>query len=592
MILVVLLVALAVLASVTTVERAPTDSNQHDRWAKLRDVFPGVNLGLDLQGGLRLVYEVEVEAAVEDKRNHIAQGIVQELDNKARIKGVTTTLSRDVNTEFALQFPNAESVRSKNAREVLTSFRGAAVVESEDGATINMRLVDELVADTQEMAVKQAVETIGNRIDELGLVNTSVSPRDQDVIVEIPGVDERQVSRIKRIISQTARLELKIVDEPGSVSFFQSEPIAEKIRKEREEDGAVRLKVDGAGQYYLEAQNEHKGASGRQILRKFLAGIELPENREISFEEERARDAAGNPTADITCRTYFTYRTAGITGEYIEQSTVQFDENQKPYVSMSFTREGAGIFADLTEANVQRRMAIILDGRVKSAPVIQEKIGGGQARITLGMADSFKTLMDEATDLVVVLNAGALPAPIRPVTEATIGPQLGDDGIAKGQHAFLIAIVIILVFMVVYYRKTGIAADIALLCNALFIMAILSGAGATLTLPGIAGIIVTFGMAVDANVLINERIREELRTGKAPRAAVEAGYGRAFVTILDSQITTFIAGVVLLQFGTGAIKGFAVTLLIGIVTSMFTAIIISRLVVDFMLRKRADQLSI
>jgi preprotein translocase subunit SecD len=241
---------------------------------------------------------------------------------------------------------------------------------------------------------------------------------------------------------------------------------------------------------------------------------------------------------------------------------------------------------------VKRRMAIQLDDKVQSAPTIQEKIPGGRCRITLGAYDSYAKLRQEAQDLVVVLRAGALPAPVRPVTESTIGPALGKDSIEMANLSFIIASGLVFFFMLFYYRGAGLAADISLAANALMIMGIMGAVGATLTLPGIAGIILTVGMAVDANVIIYERIREELRAGKSPRAAVETGYHRAFWTIWDSQLTTAIAGVVMLQYGTGAIKGFAVTLLIGIVTSMFTSIFISRLVMDFLVRRRTDHLSV
>jgi preprotein translocase subunit SecD len=413
--------------------------------------------------------------------------------------------------------------------------------------------------------------------------------------VEIPGIDESRVARIKRIISTTARLEFKIVDEEGSAAFFKG--LADALEK----DGPIKLMSErvsaGEGQiavaYYLEANDQADGPSGRQLLKKFLADKEIPEGRSIAFEKNQALDDAGNPTANVSWRTYFLERTAGITGEYVENAMVLNDDSSgQPYVSLSFSQEGGKIFGDLTGANVKRRMAIQLDDKVQSAPTIQEKIPGGQARITMGGFESYQKLFQDAQDLVVVLRAGALPAPVKPVTEITVGPQMGQDSIDMGSLAFIVAAIAILVFMIIYYKGGGLAADLALLCNSLFMIGILGGAGATLTLPGIAGIILTLGMAVDANVIIYERIREELKTGKSPRAAVEAGYKRAFWTIFDAQITTFIAGVVMLQYGTGAIKGFAVTLLIGIVTSMFSAIFISRLVFDFMTRRRTEHLSI
>jgi len=593
-VLLVLLIAFAAAAGLPTFVKAPRDGSDRISW--LREIFPGINLGLDLQGGLRLIYEVGVDEAIEDKRDHMAEAIVNELGERARVKNVKIVGSRENNYQFSLVFPSAQVVSTDKVKEVLKDYRRIVVETGADGATVNMELKSELVEETRELSIKQAVETIGIRIDKMGLANTSVIPRlaTQDIIVQIPGVDEAMISRIKRIIAQTARLELKIVDDEGTQAFFMEGAMREKLAALAESgDAKVSLgREPDTGHYYLEAKNELHGKTGLQLLEAFLKDVEFPENREISFQEEQGRDAAGNPTADVTWRTWFTRKVAGITGEYIDQAAVQFEEQGKPYVSLTFNQEGSGIFADLTGENVNERMAIVLDGRVQSAPVIQEKIAGGSCRITLGRADSLDNLMAEARDLVIVLNAGALPAPIRPVTETTIGPQLGDDAIQMGTYSFIMAVAVVLLFMILYYRGAGVAADLALICNAVFLLAILSGAAATLTLPGIAGIVLTVGMAVDANIIIYERIREELRGGKSPRAAVEAGYKRAFWTIFDAQITTFIAGVVMLQYGSGEIKGFAVTLLIGIVTSMFTAIVISRLVMDFMTRRRTDELSI
>ncbi|MCP4195600.1 MAG: protein translocase subunit SecD [Proteobacteria bacterium] len=598
---VLLLVVISGIASVTTIVKLSDKSKVASIPESLKSLFPGINLGLDLQGGLRLIYEVEVEAAVEDKRDHLADAIVEYLAEKADIKDAKIVRGIEAD-KFDLVFSSEKDLASADTNEVLKDFRHSVVIESSDGATNHMVLVEDVVDDTRDLAVKQAIETIGNRIDELGLVNTSVVQRDVDIIVEIPAdasdlsINEAQVARIKRIISTTARLEFKIVDEAGSEKFFTS--ISDKLEK----DGPIKLqrekqRAGDAGMvwsYYLEAKDDSKtGRSGRQIIKEFLKTVEVPNNRSIGYNKKQALDDAGNPTAGVSWRTYYLERTAGITGEYVENAMVLNDDNTgQPYVSLDFNQAGARIFGDLTEKNVNRRMAIQLDDKVNSAPMIQEKIGGGRARITLGGYEGYQKLFQEAQDLVVVLRAGALPAPLKPITETTIGPALGHDSIAMGKWALIIGGLLVAVFMLIYYRSGGVAADIALIANLIFIIGILSGFGATLTLPGIAGIILTIGMAVDANVIIYERIREELRDGKSPRAAVDAGYKRAFWTIFDAQITTFIAGIVMLEYGTGAIKGFAVTLLIGIVTSMFSAIYVSRILFDWMTRRRADHLSI
>jgi preprotein translocase subunit SecD len=270
-----------------------------------------------------------------------------------------------------------------------------------------------------------------------------------------------------------------------------------------------------------------------------------------------------------------------ITGEYLTDARVQIDSQyNEPYVSLSFNARGARLFEKITGDNIEKRLAIVLDNNVYSAPVIRDRIPGGRAQIT------GRFTMDEAKDLAIVLRAGALPAPVKILEERTVGPSLGKDSIEKGFKSMIIGGLIVILFMIIYYGLSGIIADLALLLNILFILSGLAFFGATLTLPGIAGMILTIGMAVDANVLIFERIREELRLGKPPRAAIEGGYGKALVTILDANVTTFIAALVLFQFGTGPIRGFAVTLSIGIVASFFTAVFITRIVFDYLYTNR------
>jgi len=249
-----------------------------------------------------------------------------------------------------------------------------------------------------------------------------------------------------------------------------------------------------------------------------------------------------------------------------------------------FKSDGAELFRQMTGANVKKRMAIVLDDRVESAPVIQTEIGGGRAQITLGSYSDYNQLMQEANDLVIVLKAGALDAPLSPANEQMIGPTLGADSVQQGANGALVGVLLVLIFMAIYYQVAGVVADLMVILNLLFLLAIMALFEATLTLPGIAAIALTVGMAVDANVLITERIREELRLGKSPRSAIDQGFGRAFSSVFDSQLTTFIAGVVLAQYGTGPIKGFAVMLMIGIVTSLFTGVFCSKVVLDWVVR--------
>ncbi|HAS89489.1 MAG TPA: protein translocase subunit SecD, partial [Desulfovibrio sp.] len=258
-----------------------------------------------------------------------------------------------------------------------------------------------------------------------------------------------------------------------------------------------------------------------------------------------------------------------------------FDQFNQPYVTLNFNSRGARIFERVTGENIKKRMAIVLDGKVYSAPTIQDKIAGGRASIT----GSYST--EEAHDLAIVLRAGSLPAPVKILEQRTVGPSLGQESIDKGVSAALVGSALVLIFMLVYYGFAGFVADIVLVLNVVLILAGLAAFGATLTLPGIAGIILTIGMAVDANVIIFERIREELRRGLTAKAAIVEGYSRATLTILDANITTVIAAVILYQFGTGPVRGFAVTLTLGIITSMFTAIFVTRILFDLYTSKRA-----
>jgi preprotein translocase subunit SecD len=289
-----------------------------------------------------------------------------------------------------------------------------------------------------------------------------------------------------------------------------------------------------------------------------------------------------DPATKRTSRTPFLLKKAALlTGASLTDARVQLDSQYgEPYVSIELDKKGARTFERVTGENVGKRLAIVLDDKVYSAPTIQEKIGGGKARIT------GRFTMEEARDLAIVLRAGALPAPVTVLEERTVGPSLGADSIRSGLISILVGGLLVLAFMGVYYKLSGLLADFEVILDLALIGAGLAAFGATLTLPGLAGVILTIGMAVDNNVLIYERIREELRLGKTPRGAVDAGFDRATTTIMDANITTLISAVVLFQFGTGPIKGFAVTLSIGVIASMFTAIVVSRLIFNYFLDVR------
>ena len=491
-----------------------------------------IRRGLDLQGGMHLVLEVEVEKAVASS---VERGS-QELYRKLRDDGVRTTrpeAGADMKITLNLL---ADSERAKFEDVVQKGFPDFTIEPGRtlgDGqVAISLRLQERAAKNIREQAAAQALETIRNRVDQFGVSEPEIVPQSEGrILVQLPGIKDTQ--RAIALIGKTAQLEFKLVDDA----------------------------VDP----------------------KSASKATLPPGDELSYlvSRDRTTGRAGKEPIVVRAR-------ASMTGETITDARVQIDsQHNEPYVSVAFNAVGARQFAELTTRNVKKRLAIVLDGKVQSAPVIQEPITGGEARI------SGDFTMEEARDLAVVLRSGALPAPVRILEERTVGPSLGRDSINKGLLSALVGGVLVFLFMVAYYRLSGLAADLALVLNIVLIMGALAAFGATLTLPGIAGIILTIGMAVDANVLINERIREELRLGKTPSAAVEAGYARATVTILDSNVTTLIAALVLFQFGTGPIKGFAVTLTIGLASSMFTAIVVTRLIFDYVLnRYRPKGLSI
>jgi preprotein translocase subunit SecD len=323
----------------------------------------------------------------------------------------------------------------------------------------------------------------------------------------------------------------------------------------------------------------------RERMKAWVKTLPVPDDHQVAFQAVTEYDETSATVTEIGWRTYYLFGRAEVTGDLVTDAQVARDQNDfgSYYVSLTFSPAGADRFEEVTGANVQRRFAIMLDEVIDSAPVIKTKIGGGRASITLGAGDP-ETQLKNARKLELVLRSGALPAPITPANESRIGPSLGRDAIALGVKGMAIGSGLVLAFMVLYYRKAGLVADFAVLLNLALQLAILSTFNATMTLPGIAGLALTIGMSVDANVLINERIREELRAGRTLRAAVEAGYDRAFTSILDGHVTVFISGLILAQYGTGPVKGFAITLIVGILASLFTGVFCTRVVFDWWVR--------
>lgn len=483
-----------------------------------------IHLGLDLQGGMHLVLEVEADKAVDNHVERLADDLKETLRTE-KVPFIKVEYARGSKIVAQLASPEDQTEFAKVVEKIFPFLKIAGAEMLAEGVTVNLILQDTEAQRVRKMAESQALETIRNRIDQFGVTEPDIRLEGEDrILVQLPGIQDPQ--RAIALIGKTALLEFKMV--------------AEEVSPQAAKEGKLPV---GTKLYPMRQTDSGKTRTGEnQIVLK-----------------------------DRTL----------LTGATISNAEVRIDSQYNtPYVALDFDAQGARVFERVTGENIKKRLAIVLDGVVYSAPVIQDKISGGKATITGSFTDQ------EAKDLAVVLRAGALPAPVKILEQRTVGPSLGKDSIDQGMLASLIGAVGIVLFMVVYYRFSGVIADLALILNILLILAGLAAFGATLTLPGIAGIALTIGMAVDANVLIYERIREELRLGKTSRAAVETGYSRATTTILDANVTTLIAAVVLFQFGTGPVKGFAVTLSIGLLANLFTAIVVTRVIFDYLLTQR------
>ncbi|MEX2490336.1 MAG: protein translocase subunit SecD [Nitrospirales bacterium] len=500
----------------------------------------GLSLGLDLQGGIHLVLEVEEKRAVEIAVDRLRKSMEDLLAEKTiAVDGVT----REGSTGVSINLQNesdAEAVQILVA-ESFSNF----VPKKSSGTRLEFELSSDDVERIKTSAINQALETIRNRIDQFGVAEPLIQRLGvNQIAIQLPGVQDPQ--RAKDLIQKTALLEFKMLHE-------SKEALDLPPRVERGQEEKVRQDFIG----------------------------KIPEGAEILFETVEAE--LDDSTYSIP---YLVKKDAALIGDLLQDARVTIGDFSEPNVSVTFDSKGAREFDLVTAANVGKRMAIVLDGKVYSAPRINERISGGRAVIS----GTFTT--NEANDLAVVLRAGALPAPLKTLQDLTVGPSLGKDSIEKGLRTTLIAGALVLIFMIVYYRLSGVIANMALALNLIGLLGALSGLNATLTLPGIAGIILTIGMGVDSNVLIFERIREELRNGRPVRLAVDAGFEKAFLTIVDAHVTTLITGLALFLFGTGPIKGFAVTLCLGIAINLFTAFVGTKVVFDFMNRRKLETLSI
>ena len=569
-----------------------------------------IKLGLDLQGGIYLVYEVDFP------------GLVRELARSAddQLDALLDECRAEMNVSSE-RFLDILQTKCKAQNLALSRYWGDR--SDSDGK------VASYLEEQANSAVDRAMRKLRNRIDRFGVSEPDIQRQgSRRIVIALPGVMDPE--RAKERIGQTALLEFKMCKD--SDIYMRTLERIDRMLAKATADGkgetaeadttqaAVKQseakdKVMSVGELFGESENaaadssvvvdeklfeEHPfyallrttGAAGREVsvpienvgaVDRVLAREDvqalIPEDAQFLWGSEPFN------VADKSYRyLYLVKEEAEITGKYLTSAKVNISTDPQyagmPEVSFTLNREGGRVFSRVTGANIKKFMAIVLDDRVISAPQITTKVPGGSGRIT-GIGD-----MEEARDLAIVLEVGSLPAPIQVVNERQIDATLGQDSISKGSYSALIGLALVVIFMVVYYGLSGLIANLALILNMLFLMAVLAQFHFTLTLPGVAGIILTIGMAVDANVLVFERIREELRTGKTVRASIEAGYSRAFRTIFDANLTTLFTALVLYQFGTGPLRGFAVTLSIGIIVSMFTALVVTRVVFDAMTARR------
>ncbi|MFQ5587701.1 MAG: protein translocase subunit SecD [Nitrospiria bacterium] len=508
-------------------------------WGK---IFPdkGVSLGLDLRGGMHLVLEVEVEKAVDNSIERTAASLGAVLKDKEIEDASVKREERLIH----LSFPGGQT---ETVREILDDDFPNLVTKEEGGGNKVLTLRESEKNRILTTSTLQALETIRNRVDEFGVAEPLIQKLGENqILIQLPGINDPD--RAMALIGKTALLEFKLLDE--------SNPIL----------GEFPGRIDVGKEKELIDNFKDRVGEGNEILFQRTSNEETGEAFKIPFLVKKATVMAGDLLTD---------------------ARVSIGEFNDPYVSINFNGEGARLFEKVTGENVNRRLAIVLDDNIYSAPNINEKISGGRAQISGNFTHQ------EASDLAIILRAGALPAPVKVLQNVTVGPSLGSDSIRKGWIAGLISTLLVVSFMLIYYRLSGALAVAAMCMNVILLIGALATLNATLTLPGIAGIILAIGMAVDANVLILERIREELRAGRPVRLAIDAGYEKAFTSIFDSNVTTLITAMALFMFGTGPVRGFAVTLGLGITINLFTALVATKVVYDYLNgRKRLETLSV
>jgi SecD/SecF fusion protein len=540
-----------------------------------------LKLGLDLRGGMHLVMEVDILDLIEQKA----------WNKDAAFTRIMDTVRRESATQSNANIVDLVAAEFKKENIKLSRY-------FYDMRDSDQDIVNKLNAEAKD-ALLRAKEIIRNRIDQYGVAEPVIQTQgSQRLVIELSGVTDEV--RVRRLLMGTAKLEFRLVKDPETLlraiqrissaplvapastspaapsdSSMATAPVAAAPAPQAAVPGVKKLSdVIGMMPNGLVFAPEYARDQVTAVLNRPDVVALLPQDTQLLLAAKPDQTAKGEKYFPI----YLVQKTPELTGGVITEAKATFSaqENQ-PEVLMSMNDEGTSKWARITGANIGKQIAIVLDGAVYSAPVVQSRIPSGNSVIN-GIGS-----LDEAKDLEIILKAGALPAPVRILEERTVGPSLGSDYIRAGLLSMIWSFVAVTIFMIIYYNKAGIAADLALVLNILVVISVLAGFSAALTLPGIAGIVLTMGMAVDANVLIYERVREELAEGKSLRMAIDAGYNRAFSSILDSHVTTLAAAFLLYIYGVGPIQGFAVTLMIGTAASLFTAIVVTRVLFDLLM---------
>lgn len=516
-----------------------------------------LNYGLDIQGGLHLVMGVDVDGVVKESTTRLIASMKSDMA-KETVPFTDVKSEKPETGSVEIVTANAAD-KAKVEKFLADKYSTVLQVVGTTDTGVTARYFDSYLNDYKNRVIQQSIETIRNRIDEFGVAEPSISQQGANrILIQLPGMADAE--KAKQLINTTAKLDFMIVSNELSSQQLQV------MVAEAEKAGNFNMENTKYSDYVTRVNEALKG--------------KLPEKTVVYFEK-----APNVTTIDAGAIPYLLRTDTDLGGGALDDAFVGYDQYGSPQVSLQFNTAGAAKFADLTGNNVGKQMAIVLDKIVKSAPSVRDRISGGSAVITLGGGRDRNGMMDEAKMISTSLRAGALPASLEQLEERRVGPTLGADAIDKAKLGSYVGAAIIVIFMMLYYKSMGVVASFALGLNILGIFALLTTFGATLTLPGIAGIALTVGFAVDANVLINERIREELRLGHSIKVAVQEGYHRAMSAIIDANVTTAATAVVLLYFGTGPVRGFAVTLLIGIVTSMFANVFVSKVIVDTLVNK-------